>query len=338
MSRYEHGGLCTDNIKLDFSINVNPLGIAPSIHAAMEEALLEAGKYPDPSSRSLRQMIADREGLMADNILIGNGASELIMALTHCYRPHQVLVSAPGFYGYEHAARAAGAEVAYHYLSEDRGFALAEAFTRDITDETDMIFITNPGNPSGRLIDEAVIDAIYDRAAEVGARLIIDECFLGFTEGRSYEREGVYRLRAFTKYYSLPGIRLGYLLCPDGEAARIAEQLPEWNVSVIAQRAGEAALRESDYYSPTCECIRREREYLSRALSGLGTLVYKSDANFVLFKTDDVNLKEKLIKYGILIRDCSNYTGLAKGYYRIAVKSHKDNAELIEQMKRIYEL
>ena len=338
MSGYEHGGRCNSDIRLDFSININPLGIAPGIMQAMKEAIGEADRYPDPSCSRLKAMLAKKEMTETQNIIIGNGASELIMALTHAYRPRRILLAAPGFYGYEHAAMACGAKVAYHYLREDDGFALAEAFTRDITDDTDMIFITNPGNPGGRLIDIKVLDAIYDRTMETGAKLIIDECFLEFTDAKSYDRENVYRLKAFTKYYALPGIRLGYLLCPEGESEKIEAQLPEWNVSVVAQRAGEAALLESDFYKTTCEYIRSQREFMTDSLRNLGIKVFDSDANFILFRTDDDRLKEKLITHGILIRDCSNYHGLGRGYYRAAVRTEKENTELVKALRSIYEL
>ncbi len=334
--KYEHGGAFNRKVKIDFSVNTNPLGPAPQVIKKIRETAECAGKYPEYESLKLAGAIADREGAHGETIVVGNGASELISALFWAYAPQKVLLVSPGFYGYERAAISSGCEIKRYYTLEDNGFEVGDDFTDYIDGDVDMIFITNPGNPSGRLVRKELIEKICKKADEYGCVVVLDECFFDFTDEAAGAVRAL-RLKAFTKYQALAGIRLGYLICPDKEAADLIKAvLPEWNVSAIAQAAGEKALECEAYYEKSKTLIRDEKEYLKREMQNLGIRCFESDVNFMLFRSVIEDLKERLLEYGIMIRDCSNFEGLNKGYYRISIKKHDENRCLIESLKEIY--
>ena len=181
-----------------------------------------------------------------------------------------------------------------------------------------------------------------------GTVLLVDECFLALSGGdedslihciRSEALPAVV-LRAFTKTFAIPGVRLGYAVCSGFPAARIRRELPEWNLSVFAQYAGTSALEAaaggaSGFLAASVEMIAREREYLTAELESLGFRVFPSDANYILFQSRDRELHQKLLDKGILIRDCRDYHGLTAGFYRTAVRTHRENTALLRCLRNI---
>lgn len=337
-----HGGdVYRNEVKLDFSVNLNPLDMPPEVREAMAAGLSEIHQYPDPSQQKLHEGIAAFEGTGTENIVCGNGASELLMAAVHAVMPKKALITAPCYAGYAVALEAADAEVTEYMLDESRGFAVDEGVLDQITDDIDMVFIADPNNPNGRLIDPELKRSIAEKCGQCGAVLIIDECFYPLTEagaGHGVSAEGTLRLRAFTKTFAIPGIRLGYMLSSDTELLdAIRKHLPEWNVSRIAERTGEAAakvLLNTDYLEESVRAIAEERRYLAGQLESLGVKVYESDVNYMLIRSRE-DLYDRLLEKGILIRRCSNFSGLDGTYFRIAVRAHADNEELIGTLRTI---
>lgn len=337
-----HGGdVYRNEVRLDFSVNLNPLEMPQSVTEAMMSGLHEIQQYPDPSQQKLREGIAAFEGVSPDEIICGNGASELIMAAVHAVKPEKALVTAPCYAGYAVALKVEDAVVEEYYLDEKKGFALDEGMLNFIGPDTDMVFIADPNNPNGRLIDPKLKKAIAARCEETGTLLLIDECFYPLTEaGRKPAKltDGALHLRAFTKTFAIPGIRLGYMISGDEELlGRIRKHLPEWNVSRIAERTGEAAaavLAETDYLSRSVRMIGEERDYLRRELAELGIRTYPGDANYILIRSDE-DLYERLLARGILIRRCANFSGLDESFFRIAVRRHEDNEIFIQTLEEI---
>lgn len=332
-------------VEYDFSINVNPLGTPPAVIQAIREAISDVDIYPDIRCRELKKAISGYFQVPCENVLCGNGASELLMAVSHALRPKKALLCAPGFSGYQHSLTAAGCEISYASLDEADGFAVTDGYIRTLERERpDFAVLTNPGNPVGRRVSRDILLEAAGWCRDNSAHLLIDECFLEMTEqgGRhSFVTEiGEYPcvmiLRAFTKSMAIPGIRLGYVLGNPSLIDRAAAQLPEWNVSVLAQRAGTAAIcvaECTDYLSESRRLIASERNFLQESLRGLGCKVYQSDANFILFYMEnEKRLFEKLAEKKILIRDCSDYVGLGEGYYRVAVRGREENAALLRAM------
>ncbi len=342
MRRYEHGGdvYSHDHIRLDFSVNLNPLGMPPEVKEAVVSHIDEFETYPDTECRALTRAIAGRDGLEAENILCGNGAADLIYRLCMLRRPGRVLTLAPAFSEYERAARSCGSEIVLHRLLEREGFALTDSVLARITPELDMMFLCNPHNPTGKLADRDLMRQIVRRCAETGVFLIVDECFLPFSAGESllpFLRENplLVILRAFTKLYAMAGIRLGYILSGSRAVLEAAGEIAQcWSVSSVAQIAGLAALTSEGWEQRTRELVQEERSFLAGALKGLGLTVYDSDANFLLVKSE-FSLYEPLLRRGILIRRCENYEGLDARFFRLGVKLHPQNEALVGAVKEL---
>ncbi len=342
MRRYEHGGDIYENdeIFLDFSSNINPLGMPESVKQAVTDHIPAYAHYPDPSCRALRSALAARHGLAASRIFCGNGASELIFALCACIRPRRVLTLAPTFSEYERAAKLFGGEVREHPLSEADGFALTESILAELASQTDMLFLCNPNNPTGRLADPALLCKIAKTCRESGTLLLLDECFIDFTRGASMlaqlgEYPNLLILQAFTKIYAMAGLRLGTLYSSNGRLlARIADFIPAWNVSGVAQVAGIAALAQTDWIENTRRIVESERAFMEKSLRGLGLTVYRSDGNFLLLRCEKP-LYGPLKERGILTRSCGNFTGLNERYIRVGLKTHEENRVLLSALSEV---
>jgi histidinol-phosphate aminotransferase len=342
-----HGGdIYRNKVNIDFSVNINPLGMPDAVRKALSEAVGNCEQYPDIKAERLTESLAERMGVNKEYILPGNGASELFTAIVHAVNPGRIVIPVPSFLGYEKAVMSSHGEVLFYEMKEDMGYTLDEGIMEYLTEGTDLLFLANPNNPVGNLIDSTLLEQVAEECRKKQILIVLDECFLEFSgkeEKYSYKNKleaypNVIVVRAFTKIYAIPGVRLGYLLCGDSELRkRIEVHLPEWNLSVFAQAAGIAACLEKNYIAESVRVVEAEREYLKEELEQLGIKVYPSDADYLLIKTD-MQLYDELLKKEILIRDCSNFRGLGRGYYRIAVKKHSDNVMLIKAIREIGEM
>ena len=335
-----HGGdIYSREVQYDFSANLNPLGLPASVRKALVEHMDAFAHYPDIHCTELKQAIAEREHLFpTEHIVCGNGAADLIYRTVQAFSPRRALVIAPTFSEYERALKSFHCEVE-HYLTYERdGFCLREDILNKIPGK-DILFVCSPNNPVGNVVPSDLMERITEQCAVCGTRLVRYECFMDFTGQDSSRRTSlpghVMILKAFTKIYAMAGLRLGYLLCGSAETARKIETCGQcWSVSVPAQIAGEAALRETGYIARTIRLVAAERAYLTRSLQEAGCRVYPSEANFLLFRCDCHDLEERLLQEGIAIRDCSDYIGLGRGYFRVAVRTHEENAALTEAVRR----
>ncbi|SFQ47277.1 L-threonine-O-3-phosphate decarboxylase/histidinol-phosphate aminotransferase,TIGR01141 [Lachnospiraceae bacterium XBB1006] len=343
-----HGGdVYRNNVEYDFSVNINPMGIPESILATIRETLPDLIHYPDCDCYEAKAAIAEYYQVDDNQVLLGNGASELIHAICQAVRPKRALLTAPSFLGYQKALAAVDADVSYFMLLEEDDFAVTSRLLDEIrTTRPDLVFITNPNNPTGVLLSPKFMEQIAVACEKAGAYLVVDECFLELTDQwedtlihgmEKFSR--LFILRAFTKSFAIPGLRLGYGICKNEEFKnRVAMQLPEWNVSVLAQRVAATAVDESAYLKQSRVLIKQERKQLMAKLTGLGITVYPSEANYILFfEPRGIDWYDKLLQKRILVRDCSDYHGLSKGFYRIAVRTPKENEWLISKMEEIVE-
>lgn len=335
-----HGGdIYRNQVILDFSVNVNPLGIPEAVKAALHKAVENCDRYPDIAGEELKRSVGKMLEVPEEYLLFGNGASELLMACVHGIRPKRTVIPVPSFYGYEYAAGAASGEIVYYGMREENGFRLGEEFFSVLTQDTGLLFIANPGNPFGTLMSREYLRKLLSYCRERGIYVVLDECFIEFCEENSSlvdgieEHENLILVRAFTKIFAIPGVRIGYLICSDRQLLeRIAGQLPEWNLSVFAQAAGRACAVQKEFLLKTAGYVAKERQFLAQGLKKSGIRVVSGEANFLLVYTR-ANLYEKLLEKGILIRDCENYRGLSKGFYRIAVKSREENELLLKAIE-----
>lgn len=351
MKEYTHGGDIVGAREvwkgelLDFSANLNPLGMPEAVRKAAEEAVREAIHYPDPLCRALCAAIARRDDVTPEQVLCGNGAADLVFRLAFSQRPRRVLVTAPTFSEYQDAVQAAGGEVVYHRLTPENDFDLTEAVLDDLDDSLDMAFFCTPNNPTGRLIDRDLMQRILARCREKNIRLVVDECFLSLADpgeraGLAGELErfpNLVLLRAFTKSFAMPGLRLGYCLSADAALLDgLTRCAQPWSVSGPAQAAGLAALAEPEHPARARQLIAVERTWLTGALQSLGLKVFPSLVNYILFQAEGVDdLKGRLLEHGVLIRSCANYVGLGSDYYRVAVRLRQENEGLIRALKEV---
>lgn len=329
---------------LDFSVNTNPFGLSPGAGAALQQLGAELSTYPDPLYRSLRSAIAHHEQLPAEWIACGNGAADLIWRVAFALRPQRALVTAPTFSEYETALDAVGCRTEHHLLKEENGFRLQEDILSAITEETELLFLCNPNNPTGATVPQPLLLQILERCRACHVLLVADECFLGFlrdAEARTLKPQlaaypELLILKAFTKLYGMAGLRLGYCLSSStGLLERLGKAGQCWPVSVPAQAAGIAALEDQAFVRRTLAFLEPERERMRLAMEVLGLRVFPGEANYLLFRTELPDYHERLAERGFLIRDCSNYAGLGEGYYRIAVLTPEKNDLLLAAMKSL---
>lgn len=340
-----HGGdIYTHPVRLDFSANINPLGTPDGVIQAVKESLPQLARYPDPNCRELIQAISDFEALPEENILCGSGAAELIFSYCSALTPKKALLLAPTFCEYENALQAVGCETEPFFLEESRGFALTEAFLDCLkTTDAELLMLCNPNNPTGLPLEPSLMQKICDLCQERGIRLFVDECFLDLTEnGKALSLTGslsqypnLLILKAFTKSYGMAGLRLGYCLSTDRELlSAMSRQTQPWNVSIPAQKAGVAALKETAFLEKACEIIHTQRPRLLNALTDLGLHPIPSKTNYILFYSQR-ELYAPLLEKGIQLRKCANYPGLGPSWYRIAVKRPEENDALLSALEEI---
>lgn len=335
---YRHPGV------IDFSVNTNPLGTPESVKRAVQESVAKIEHYPDVRCETLRKAISRFEQVNMEEILCGNGAAELFFAAVQAVWPQKALVIAPSFSEYEEALRSVGAEVEYYYLCEEDNFQIRGDYVDKLSEEIDMIFLCNPNNPTGQTIDRDMLIKILDRCKKQNIVVILDECFLEFLdEPNRYEMSdlrGEYPnlliIKAFTKIFSMPGLRLGYAISSNQDILEeMSWKLQQWNVSVPAQMAGVAALEKpKEYIRQTREYVSGQREYMRNIMKMMGYVVFASKANYLFFKGRP-GLEKEALEAGFLIRDCQNYEGLAEGFYRIAVRTKEENERLITWLGRL---
>ncbi len=351
MKKYQHGGdwagykIEYGSEPLDFSANISPLGLPESVKKAAIEALDQADRYPDPQCRKLREKIAGHLDILPEQILCGNGAADLIDRLVQTIKPKKALLTAPTFGEYRVALERCDTEISEYMLQEKNDFRLDEGILDAIKDDTDIIFICEPNNPTGVTAGKDLLKKIHEKCLKTGTLLCLDECFNDFLDEpekhtllSEIEKGHLIILRAFTKFYAMAGLRLGF--CISGERKLLEEMSmagQPWSVSHIAQEAGCAALDEKKYGEKLSRLIRRERSLLREGLETMGCRVVCGEANYLLFFHEDKDLCEKLRKKGILLRSCANYNGLGKGWYRAAVKNKEDNEKFLQVMRGILE-
>lgn len=327
---------------MDFSVSVNPYGPPPSVIDAARKSLDRIRAYPDPEKRRLKTCVANRYWVTKSSIILGNGSAELLDLYLRAVAPKRAAILAPSFYEYERAILASGSELCHVALARDKEFLPTMETVESLTGIPGIgaILIASPQNPSGNRVPDEVLMALAARCEEKGIHLLVDESFLELT--RDYEKHtllpllpehpSLFVLNSFTKQYAMPGLRIGCGFCADEKLLKHMERCVQpWNLSGPALAAGEAALQEEEFLRKSRTNILEETEALFQKLKQLGLAVIHSDANFLLFQGPD-GLKDAMLERGILIRDCSNFRGLTKGYYRICTRIPEENKVLVDAL------
>ena len=356
LERYGHGGDLKTAEQLfgqsaasflDFSSNMNPIGPPPSVRQQILRYADEIAAYPDPAVRELRVKLADRHRIPEASILVGNGAAELIDLAVRALNPRVTGLARPSFAEYEEAVRRIGGRITDIPLHAEHGYALQERDLASAAATADLLLLGHPNNPTGRL---APLSAIRGLLAE-GKRILLDEAFIDFSpdeERLSLIREAAHDsnllvIRSMTKFYAIPGIRLGYIVAhPDRIAEMRGLQVP-WSVNSLAQLIGMAVLEEREYAANTVRWLQLERGWLIAELERLGLKVVPGEANYLLFSIPPASghtaqtLQHAMGMRGILLRDASRFPGLDRSCCRMAVKQRADNERFLDALRTCME-
>ena len=342
MKRFEHGGdIYTHRGVIDFSANLNPLGMPKAAKDALRENVDAYEAYPDPHCSELTAALARKEGVSPDKVICTAGATDLMGRVVMAARPKTALVTAPCYSGYDQAREQGQARIVHHVLREKDGLNVTERLLDDIErSAAQLVFIANPNNPTGLVMPPALIEKILAGADALGARVVLDECFVEFTHEASMapridEFPQLVVMKALTKIYSMAGLRLGYGLCSDASFMRRLNDVGQpWTVSTPAQVAGLASLASEGFVEATRGYVDDAREKLKAGLASCGLRVLDGQANYLMFSCSR-RLYEPLLERGVLIRRCENYEGLDSTWYRVAVRTQAENEQLIAALTEV---
>ena len=345
---------------LDYSSNINPYGLPENLKKEIFEKLFVLERYPDPDYIELREKIAEKNNLNIENIIVGNGATEIIFLFMKILSPKKVLIVSPTFGEYERAIKSSiladdSLEINYFELKETENFVLnIKNLETELENNYDLLILCNPNNPTGQFLKLKKLEEILKICEQKNTKLFVDEAFIEFVEDWENEsivnskenKENLFVIRAFTKFFAIPGLRLGYGICfNDNLLKKMLEKKEPWSVNNIADLAGQTILDDENYIQKTKEWIKDQKKYMYENLNKIeGLRAYKTEVNFILLKIEDnllekgldvKNLRKKMLEKGILIRDASNFIYLDKHYFRLAIKDKLNNKKVIETLTSI---
>lgn len=333
---------------LDFSSNINPLPLPQVVKEYLYKHFAMLTRYPDRHYFELRQALAFYTKVPLDYLMVGNGATELIYLAVQTIQPKRVLLPAPSFGEYEGALQNNNCEIIYYQLPEKLGFKLdLSNFLAVLQKGFDLLIFCNPNNPTGQLINKSDMLTILKEAQRTNTFVLLDESFIEFVPDEEdtsvldafADFENVVVLRAFTKFFALPGLRLGYCTAPPSLIERLADRKEPWTVNGIASLLGPLLLQQIEFIRQSREWINSERPYFSKRLQQLNKLkVYETYANFILLRLLEKgatvqDLQEKLESRGIMIRNAESFRYLDNTYFRLAIKDRTSNMSLISNLE-----
>ncbi len=326
---------------LDFSANINPLGPPEWLRPLISSEVASLVHYPDPYATRLVQAIAVRYQVPAESVVVANGTTELLYQLPRLLGCGQALIPSPSYIDYTKVMELAGMSVRPFLLLAERGFALDPQELAPLLTGGELVVIGSPNNPTGVLVDPDQIIALAK--AYPSTLFLVDEAFLDFVEGGksvALASDNIMTLHSLTKFYAIPGLRLGFGIFPPRIARLLREHLPPWTVNTLAQAVGVRALADQEYGEQSRTYCRELRTELVRELQGFPALQpFDSAANYLLLRlvdgSDARNLAGQLLERKIMIRTCSNYTGLDASYFRVAVRTAAENRRLLSALREI---
>ena len=343
-----HGGLYSIENPypsiVDFSSNVNPLGYPASVKKLLRSWMEKIPVYPDHTSKKLKKQLSTHLGISASNLVVGNGATEVIYNFCRAIidKNTRVLIPIPTFGEYEAAVRLCAGKPQFFKtmnLEED-----LTKFVKKIP-ANGLVFICNPNNPTGALTSKKSIIQIVKYAKIKNAMVFVDECFMELTQtpqqstvDQIQKFDNLFVLRSLTKSFGLAGLRVGYGVGNKSLVSVLDKIKIPWNVSGLAQEAAVIALSEKNFLVKTRKLIKTESVFLKNYISKIdGFSCFETTTNFILIRTkiNSKRLQKKLLQKKILIRDCSTFRGLTQNYVRIAVKTRKENLKLVNALEKL---
>ena len=334
-----------------FSANVNPLGISPLLRDTLAKHVDAITSYPDREYTQLRKSICAYTGANFENIIVGNGSTELISLFIQTTHPKKALILGPTYSEYEREISLEGGHTLYYPLKEENNFQMdVEDFCRQLNDSLDLLVLCNPNNPTSTAVARKDMRKILDCALQHGISVMVDETYEEFTpEGSKISSipltnnyNNLIVLRGISKFFAAPGLRLGYAVTGNPDLLKyINTKKNPWTINSLAEIAGCIMFSDKDYINKTKALITGERQRMYDTLSSWKTVkVYPSCTNFLLFRIlrEDVTsdmVFDHCIRKGLMIRDCSTFPFLDSSYIRFCVMSPEKNDELLEAFREI---
>ena len=350
---------------IDFSANINPLGPSQRGLSALEAQLRYISHYPDATNDDVLNAIADTYGMNKNQIIVGNGAAELLYAICRLPGYTGAFVPAPGFSEYKEALAASRIpvrDIFYRPREDDNEkpyfevpYLALETFAAELKgqDGRIIVFLGNPNNPDGTLLDKNHIRTLASMLKDANSLLVIDESFIDFV-GNDPLQDNEYSMRSlvnefdniivvhsFTKFYAVPGLRIGAAFTNKTLITQLQQYIPSWSVNTLAQAYTKAALNDVDYIKRTKQELNEEIAFMYNAVDAIeGITVYPPSANFILFQVNQEGItanyiNEELKKYNMIVRNCDSYVGLTNHWVRIAIKDHDTNIKLVDKLTNI---
>jgi len=338
-------GIKKENI-VSFAANVNPLGISPKLRESLSDRIDSIMSYPDREYSSLRSKIADYVDADIEDIIVGNGATELISLFIQIKHPKKALIVGPTYSEYEREVTLGGGSSVYYRLEEENDFLLdIKSLEKELENDVDLLVICNPNNPTSTAITRSDMRKILDICKKKGIFVMVDETYVEFTEDlekitsvpltRYYNN--IVILRGISKFFAAPGLRLGYAICGNSDLLKEMNQRKNpWTINSLAAIAGEIMFTDEEYITRTRKLISKERDRICGILSKRQDIkLYWPSANFLLIKLlkDDItsmDILETAIQKGYLIRDCSTFPFLDNKFIRFCFMLPEQNDALLD--------
>jgi len=344
-----HGGNCLKRHITDFSVNINPMGLPKGVKDIIAENVGVVLRYPDPSSERLKRRLASLHGAAPENIAVGNGSIEFIHLIPRAFKIKRALIVTPTFSEYEFAVRSNGAMPVFINTSGEDGFAIDLGRLALLLPRVDALFLCNPNNPTGSLLPGDEVLYLVRLCVKHGAALFLDEAFIEFVKdpgeaaviSEAVKNRSLVLLRSLTKFFAIPGLRLGYVIGHRKMIERITSLQYPWNVNGLAQLAGVKGLADKSYMNRTRAFVAKERLYIFKGLNNIKELkAYPSSANFILCRLQNGSIRnseelaKRLLRDGIFIRACGDFRGLDDRFFRVAVRGRDDNDRLLKCIEK----
>lgn len=328
---------------IDFSSNVNPLGYPDGLEEYLTVNLLSIRRFPEITSERLRSGLAGLHHCEVEEVIVGNGSTEIIFLIPRAFRVKNALIVAPTYADYADAVKYAGGKIDFYFTEESDGFEPDPDELEKRIPKHDLVFICNPNNPTGGFLAEEVTQRLVKEFPEV--LFVIDATYAPFVNGLMSSARvplNVIELHSFTKIFGVPGLRLGYAISSQAHIDRLLAFKEPWTVNSLAQRAGEFLFEQREWVEQSCRTIAEEKSYFKKRVNSIRNIeIFDSSTHFFLIKilTSEINssdLKKQLLQEHLLIRDCSNFVGLSDHFFRVAVQTREKNQMLLHALAQFF--
>lgn len=345
----KHGGYYGENYQdiMDFSVNINPLGVPETLIEVLKKELDKMVRYPEIDGASEKEFLAQHLGLKSENLILGNGATELIYLFARSIKSERVLIVKPTFTEYNKAFELEGSSIYEFYTGEENDFSIEiEELANKIDDiKPNVLVICNPNNPTGVFTELEKLIPVLNKLKDIKAHLFIDESFIDFTDRDScislIDKYDIFILRSMTKIFAVPGLRLGYGIAKQDIISKLNQMKEPWTINSLALKSIQVLLKDSQYLDKTQHWYSEEKQFLYNGLKSLPNIkIIKSETNFFLLKLlkhDAAQLKKHLLNKKIFIRSCDDFQGLSDKYIRIAIKKREENTKILTEIRKYME-